>query len=214
MGKGIEERLIEAALPHVVFDGWSEEAFCAAIADCAIDEVVARGLFPRGALDLAVAYHRAGDAAMCACIARTDLEDLRFRDKVAFALRTRIEGLDREAVRRACAVFALPPHAPEGARLIWQTADNIWCALGDRSEDVNWYTKRATLAAVYSSVLLYWLGDESDGSGASWQFLDRRIEDVMGIEKFKAGIKENPALSRFIAGPLALLSKIRAPGAI
>ena len=69
----------------------------------------------------------------------------------------------------------------------------MWYAAGDTSTDFNFYTKRATLAGVYSSTLLYWLNDRSPGSEATWGFLDRRIDDVMKIEKLKARSSRGPA---------------------
>ena len=155
-------RLLDAALNHVAFDGWSETTFRAAVTDAGVDPVVARGLFPRGAVDMAIAFHRRGDDAMAARLAQAGDEGLRYRDKVARAIRTRIEVVDdREAVRRGTTLFALPLYAPDGAKLIWGTADRIWGALGDTARDFNWYTKRATLSGVYSSTVLFWLGDDS-----------------------------------------------------
>ncbi|WP_289152210.1 COQ9 family protein [uncultured Salipiger sp.] len=205
-------RLLDAALNHVAFDGWSETTFRAAVTDAGVDPVVARGLFPRGAVDMAIAFHRRGDDAMAAKLAQADDEGLRYRDKVARAIRTRIEVVDdREAVRRGTTLFALPLYAPDGAKLIWGTADRIWGALGDTARDFNWYTKRATLSGVYSSTVLFWLGDDSIDHQATWDFLDRRIEDVMRIEKTKAKVRENPLLKRVFAGPERVLSNIRAP---
>ena len=83
--------------------------------------------------------------------------------------------------------------------------------LGDTSEDVNWYTKRATLSAVYSSTVLFWLGDTSEGHAETWAFLDRRIENVMQIEKVKAQVNSSPTLSMLMAGPNWLLSHVKAP---
>ncbi|SMX31954.1 COQ9 family protein [Maliponia aquimaris] len=206
------DKILDAALMHVPFDGWSETSFRAAVAEAGVDPVVARGLYPRGAVDLAVAYHRRGDAEMLDRLARADLSEMRFRDRVAFAVRARIEAAeDREAVRRGTTLFALPIYAPDGARLIWDTADAIWTALGDTSRDINWYTKRATLSGVYSATVLYWLGDDSPGNEATWAFLDRRIEDVMRIEKVKAQVRDNRLLSGLLAGPAHLLSRVKAP---
>lgn len=206
------DKILDASLMHVPFDGWSEESFRAAVSDAGVDPVVARGLFPRGAVDLAVAYHKRGDAEMLRRIAAADLNDMRFRDKVAFAVRARIEAVDdREAVRRGTTLFALPLYAPDGARLIWGTADAIWTALGDTSRDFNWYTKRATLSGVYSSTVLYWLGDDSLGAEATWDFLNRRIEDVMRFEKFKAQVRGNRLLSGLMAGPGRVLDRVKAP---
>lgn len=206
------DALLDAALMHVAFDGWSEVSFNAAVADTGLDPVVARALFPRGSVDLAVAFHKRGDDIMAARMAATDMSGLKYREKVALAVRLRIEAVeDREAVRRGTTLFALPMHAADGARLIWGTADRIWTALGDTSDDVNWYTKRATLSGVYSATVLYWLGDDSLDNQATWDFLDRRIDDVMRIEGAKAKMRNNPVLGKLLAGPNMLLSRIKAP---
>lgn len=207
-----EDQLLQAIKPHVPFDGWSDTAFRAAIADSGVNDTVARALFPRGAVDLALVYHRRGDAAMMARLQEAHLDGIRFRDRIAFAVRTRLEMVeDRELVRRGMTLFSLPHHAADGSRAIWGTADRIWTALGDSSDDVNWYTKRATLSAVYSATVLYWLGDTSPGHQATWDFLDRRIDNVMQIEKLKAQARDNPVLSKLMAGPNAILSRIHAP---
>ncbi len=206
------EALLDAALPHVPFDGWSETTFRAAIADSGTAPALARAMFPRGGLDLAVAYHRRGDRLMAERMAGTDLSALRFRDRIAAAVKTRLEVVeDRELVRRGTTLFALPQNAAEGARLIWGTADLIWTTLGDTTRDFNWYTKRATLSGVYGSTVLYWLGDDSLDHQATWDFLDRRIGDVMQIEKLKASFRENPLGKAFLAGPAKLFQKVKAP---
>jgi len=208
----IKTQLLDAALVHVAFDGWSEDTFRAAIRDSEVDPATAKMVCPKGALDLAIAFHEAGDAGMVKALEERDMSDMRFRDKVALAVRLRLEAIeDKEAVRRGTTLFALPHNAPEGAKLIWGTADAIWTALGDTSVDVNWYTKRATLSAVYSSTVLYWLGDDSVEYEATWEFLDRRIENVMQFEKLKAQVNGNPVLSRLMAGPNWVLGRVKAP---
>jgi ubiquinone biosynthesis protein COQ9 len=188
----LKTRLMQAALPHVPFDGWSEATFRAAARDAGVDEGLARAHCPRGAVDLALAYHRAGDDAMAERLRAADLGSMRFRDRVAAAVRFRLEAADREVVRRSATLFALPMYAPDGARAIWGTADRIWTELGDTADDLNWYTKRATLAGVYAATVLYWLGDDSPGNAATWDFLDRRIAGVMQIETLKARLRANP----------------------
>lgn len=206
------DALLDAALMHVAFDGWTEATFAAAVADTGIDPTLARALCPRGAVDLALAYHRRGDQVMLERLATEDLTGLRFRDKIAAAVRFRLEAVeDKEAVRRGVTLFALPSHAADGAKAIWGTVDAIWTALGDTSEDINWYSKRATLSGVYSSTVLFWLGDETPGHQATWEFLDRRIDNVMQFEKLKADVQKNPLLKPLLAGPAWLAGQIRKP---
>lgn len=211
MTNPVKDAILAAAMAHVPFDGWSEATLRAAIADAGVADGLARAMFPRGALDLALAYHAQGDAAMVQALGRADLSSMRFRERIAHAVRLRLEAADKEAVRRGTTFFALPQHATQGAKAIWGTADAIWTALGDTAKDISWYTKRATLSAVYGSTVLYWLGDDSPGQENTWAFLDRRIEDVMQFEKFKSAVAANPLGKAIVDGPLAWLARMRAP---
>lgn len=206
------DALLDAALPHVAFDGWSEASFKAAARDADLSDAEARALAPRGAIDLAVAYHRRGDQAMLAKLADADLTGMRFRDKVITALKLRLEAMDdREAVRRASTLFSLPNHAAEGGKLVWETADHVWTALGDESRDGNWYSKRAILSGVWASTVLYWLGDDSADFADTHDFIDRRIEDVMRFEKLKGQLRDNPLTKPFMQMQEAVMGKMRAP---
>ncbi len=206
-----QDAMLDAIIPHVPFDGWSQAAFDAAARDAGLAAADAAVLCPRGALDLATAYHQRGDAQMVAAMAQADLAEMRYSDKVAHAIWLRLAAGDREVVRRGSSLFAMPQNAGDGATLIWGTADAIWTVLGDTSDDVNWYTKRATLSAVYGAVVLYWLGDESADGQPTRDFIARRIDNVMQVEKLKAQARDNRFLSA-LTGPLAkMASSIKAP---
>ncbi|MDN5785502.1 COQ9 family protein [Pseudorhodobacter sp.] len=211
-----KQAILQAAIPHVAFEGWSDASFRAAIADSEVAPGLASALYPRGGLDLALEFHRRGDTDMVEKLAATDLTNMRYTARVAYAIHTRLADADRELVRRGTTLFALPQNAAEGARAIWGTADAIWKALGDTSTDFNWYTKRMTLSGVYASTVLFWLGDDSPGNAATWDFLDRRLADVGQFEKFKAGLRDNPLTRSLREGPFssafAVFDKVRMPG--
>ena len=95
--------------------------------------------------------------------------------------------------------------------MVWETSDLIWQLIGDNSEDYNWYSKRTILSAVYASTVLYWLGDNSEGSEETWHFLDRRIEDVMKFESVKAQLKKNKLTKEFNGLTGNFLKKIKRP---
>ncbi len=207
------DAILDAAMMHVPFDGWSETSFSAAAQDAGVPIGEARALFPRGAVDLAVAFHRRGDRGLGTRLVETDLTGMRFREKVTWAVKARLDAVedDKEAVRRGATLFALPIYAADGAKLVWETADTIWAGLGDTSEDLNWYTKRATLSGVYSATVLFWLGDTSEGHSATWAFLDRRIGDVMRFEEIKAMVRTNALLKPFAEGFERFASSVKAP---
>lgn len=211
----MQAQLLAAALPHVAFDGWSETSLRAACQDLSITRQMAALACPRGAIDLAIRFHHDGDEAMQVVLQKTDINAMKIREKITFSVRARLDAVrDKEAVRRGATLMALPQHAAEGAGLVWGTCDRIWAAIGDSSADVNWYTKRLTLSSVYSATVLYWLGDNSPNHQDTWTFLDRRIENVMQFEKFKAQVNANPLAKQLLVGPNWLLSKIKAPSGV
>ena len=204
--------LMRAATAHVAFDGWSEASFAAAAANCGLSLDDAHALCPGGAVDLAAAFHISGDDALRAWAAQTDLGDMRYSQKVARLVWKRIEiSDDKELVRRGMTLFSLPQHSAQGASLMWGTADSIWAALGDTSDDLNWYSKRAILSAVFGSSVLFWLGDDSADDADTHAFIDRRISNVMQFEKLKGQVRKSKALGPLVSMLDGLTAKVRAP---
>ncbi|MDX1400306.1 MAG: COQ9 family protein [Kiloniellales bacterium] len=184
-GKTEERRreILASILPHVVFDGWTLHAMKAGAEDMKLEDGELFRHFPRGAADVIAFFSREADKAMLEELAKLDLPSMRVRDKVAAAVQLRLSAVEaeKEAVRRGVAFFALPVNAPLGLTCLYRTVDAIWQGIGDRSTDYNFYTKRLLLSGVYSSTLIHWLDDKSEGHDASWQFLDRRIDEVLKI---------------------------------
>jgi ubiquinone biosynthesis protein COQ9 len=183
----LRDRLAEAVLAAAVFDGWNQVAIGSAARSLNLAAGEAERLFPGGVLEIIDWIDRRATERMVGELAERDLKALRIRERVALAVRLRLEPLTahREALRRAAALMATPFNARRGAAAVWRTVDAIWHALGDASTDYNYYTKRALLAGVYGSTTLVWLNDRSEGCADSWAFLDRRIENVMQFEKLK-----------------------------
>ena len=199
------DRLLLAALPHVPFDGWSEAALTAAAVDLGLEPADARNAFPGGPVAL-VTYHAAyADRRMEEALKESDLAAMRVRERIAHAVRLRLEqnAAHREAIRAALPILAQPANGPHALYSIYRTVDAIWFAVGDRTTDFGFYTKRALLAGVYLSTLLYWLNDSSENSNASWGFLDRRIADVMRIQTTRA------RFARFRPPGMGLLRRLR-----
>lgn len=202
--------ILAAALPNVPFDGWSIALLRNAADEAGVDRETQRRAFPAGVADLVTYWCDVCDAEMVTRLGASDLSAMKIREKITYAVRTRIEVMtkDRIAARRGLSFFASPLHAAGGAGSLYNTVDAIWRAIGDTSSDFNFYTKRATLAAVYSATLAYWISDDSEGFRKTWEFLDRRIGDVMQIEKAKAGVK---GLVEKLPDPFKILGGIRYP---
>jgi len=184
----LRRRLALAVGENAVFDGWTRTAVDSAAGQLGIDPVQARLAMPKTQAGLIDLYLQEVDRGLAAWFTPERLEPLKIREKIRSLVWRRLEimGPAREAVRRALAILAMPQNVPLALKASWRTADLMWRIAGDTSTDFNHYTKRMTLGAVYASTLLAWLDDQSEGWSDSAAFLDRRIDDVMKFEKWKA----------------------------
>lgn len=187
----IRDRLVLAALSHVVFDGWSINALRAAAVDEGLDPSLAERAFLGGPAAAVEHFIDLADRLMAEDVAAAELAAQRVPDRVFTILEARFKRWvpHREAIRRALAVLALKPGV--AARATARTVDAVWSLAGDRSHDFSWYTRRATLGAVYSATLLFWLEDESEDGVATQAFLRRRLGDVgriTGLRKQVQGL--------------------------
>jgi ubiquinone biosynthesis protein COQ9 len=191
------DRLIEAILPDVPFDGWSMAALRHAAQRCGIDAGEAQALFPRGAPDLVAAFSRWADHRMLERLEAARLDELSTTPRVRLAIHSRFGILApwREAVRSSLSVLALPPHAVLASRLLYETVDGMWYAAGDKTTDFSFYTKRATLAGLYAAAMVYWLDDRSEGFRDTTAFVDRRLDDLKRVGEVRARFDE--FLTRF-----------------
>lgn len=196
--------LVDALLNHVPFDGWTQAALSRAAEDLGIPADRASLVFPGGGIDMVDAFIARLDEQMTAQLDALGLPLMKIRDRIRTAVRVRLElsASHREAIRRAVSTLAMPQNTARLAQILWRTADSMWRAAGDTATDYNYYTKRITLGGIYSSTLLVWLDDQSEGLADTWGFLDRRIDGVMRFEKSKAQVQKlcanRPSLSRFL----------------
>jgi len=188
---GLRDRLADAMAAEASFDGWTRTALAAGARRLELQQGEADRLFPGGPIQVLTHLSQRADFRTVEDMEKEGVGALKIRDRIRGAVRIRLErhAGEREAVRRALALLSLPFNAGIALKLLYKTVDAMWYAAGDTSTDFNFYTKRATLAGVYSSTLLYWLNDRSTGAEATWAFLDRRIDDVMKIEKLKSQVR-------------------------
>lgn len=200
-----------ATLPHVPLDGWSRRALRAGLGDAGLDPRDLDLVFPGGPVEAIEVWCDLADRRMAEELAAEDLASMKIRARVARAVMGRLAAVrgQKEAVGRALALLSLPQNAPAAARTGFRTVDTIWRAIGDRSSDFSWYTKRASLGAVYGATLLYWLNDDSEDDARTAAFLDRRIEALMIIPKVQGRLR---ALGERLPDPLALIRRLRPAG--
>ena len=191
MTEELREALLKSTLRHVPFDGWSLRALRAGAEAIGLSQASIKVYFPGGGTEVLELHSRILDKRMEKTLIMSELNDMRIRDRIALAIRLRLETMEgeREAVRRAVTLLALPQNASLSWCLLYRTVDAMWRAVGDTAADWNFYSKRGLLAVVYGSSLLFWLQDETENKEETWKFISRRIDDVMLFPQIHAKIR-------------------------
>ena len=186
-----EQQVLDAALRLAPDLGWTAQTATLAGAACGLSDGETQLLTPNGPRDLAALLWRRHDARALAALATLDPAALKVREKITRALTARLDAVepDAAAVRRLTGFLALPGHLALGARLTWDSADLLWRWAGDTATDENHYSKRAILAGILAGALNIRL---ASGREAALAFVDRRIENVMAFEKWKATTQFHP----------------------
>ena len=185
-----KDRVLEAAMLHAAFDGWSRRTLVNAAADAGLDPATARRLFPQG-----------GDSLLAWLDDWADRRCWR-RLRIARSAAAGTPAHRAPGAHAAGAADAAPRGDPPRGGRAWharQSRGHRARALAHRRSDVanaglggapsdgfDYYSRRATLAGVLTASFLYWLDDKSDECADSWAFLDRRIEDVMRIGRARS----------------------------
>jgi ubiquinone biosynthesis protein COQ9 len=200
----IRAKLAPGIAANAAFDGWSDAARDMAAQADGIDTDIAALAFKDGPVDMIDAWFAHIDDVMLAALPPERLALMKVREKITALVEARLDAtsIDRESLRRAVAILALPQNLVKATRLGWRTVDTIWRAAGDVATDYNYYTKRTILLGVYASTITVFLDDESEGLADTRAFLRRRIDGIMQFEKAKAGFLKRTehgfSLSRFV----------------
>ena len=193
--------ILNAALMHVPFDGWSDAALAAGAADAGVEQHLVSALFPRGAIDAIALHSRLADTEMVAAFHALPEapQKIHLGIRALVLLRLELANQNKDAVRRALTMLALPAHAKLSAELLYETVDAMWRAAGNTDTGFSFYTRRATLAAVYSATLLAWLADNSGDMGKTVAFLDRRLANLAAMPRATAPLRGVKAASEQFA---------------
>ena len=131
----IRDEILEATLPNVIFDSWSELALRDGARMAGYDAGMALRAFPGGVRDLVEHFGAWTDRRMLEAMRHHPLAEMRTGDRVRLAVRSHFEVLEphREAKRRLLAYLAMPQNLGLGMTLLYRTVDAMWFAAGDQA---------------------------------------------------------------------------------
>ena len=187
--------LVNAMLVHVPFDGWSWTALEQGAIDMDFEtklnfedrKKIYYDLFKNGPIDFIETFSKIIDDEMEKNYESLAIKPDRVPQKIKtiILIRLHLSQKYKEAVRSSLSLTAIPKNSKQSLKILYRTCHRIWKIAGDTSTDFSFYTKRASLAAVYSSTLLFWLNDNSSTQDETEAFLDRRLKDISKISNLK-----------------------------
>ena len=179
------DRAVRAMLPIAADDGWNWATLRAGLAAAGEHPELAESHFPDGPAGAVAAWADLADREMEAAAAAKGMSGLRTPGRVRRAVEMRFAAAapHKRALRRAVSLLALPWNAGLALETTARTANAIWYAAGDSSADFSWYTRRASLGAIYAATLTYWLRNDDPDTADAMAFFDRRFADLARLQR-------------------------------
>lgn len=185
----LQARILTAALEFVPLHGWSMEAIAAGAETIGLSTATT-GMFYNGAGDLVHHFIAQCNAQLTEILAEQhnqvqlgNAEQKKTADFLRDAVETRLRMLSPyiETWPQAMSILLLPHNIPDSLKHLSTLVDDMWYYAGDRSTDLNWYTRRAALTGIYNTTELVMVQDSSPDFQDTWNFLDNRIQDVVNM---------------------------------
>jgi ubiquinone biosynthesis protein COQ9 len=201
------QAILTQALKHAPFEGWTPSMLEHAARDAGYQPFDTQRFLSGGIAELLAYFSSESDAQMAQDAGSLSLASMKVHHRIMAIISARLKRnlVHREAIRRAMAYYALPLNAPSGMQVLYKTLDEIWYLAGDTSTDFNFYTKRALLAPVFTSTVLFWLDDKSEDQKDTLAFLERRLKDVLKIQTFRKSVEAT--VSEFMKSPFGFLKR-------
>lgn len=168
----LRRRWLEALLPNVPFDGWTDETAQKAAKMCGLTPGEQALAAPRGLADLVDGFFEITEETARNELETLDLAELGVREKVARGVQVWLAALapHKEAARRAAIRGFLPWVAGDAVQRVYSVADMIWTGIGDTSEDYNKYSKRGLLGATLPLIFMRWLDEDDEAALEAYIF--------------------------------------------
>lgn len=183
----LRDRAIRAMLPVAAEQGWNWGTIRAGLRAAGEDPALAASHFPDGPAGAVLGWIDLLNREMAEAAAAEGVTALRVSQRIRRVIELRLQAMapHKRALRRALSLLALPWNAPHGLRATAEAVDAMWHAAGDTSADFSWYTRRATLAAIYAATIAWWLRDDDPSIADAMRFLDRRLADLKAFQGMK-----------------------------
>ena len=181
----VRDRAVRAMLPIAAEQGWNWGTIRAGLQAAGEEPALAESHFPAGPVGAVLAWIDLLNREMAEAATAEGVTSLRVPQRIRRVVELRLLAMapHKRALRRALGLLALPWNAGAGLRATAGAVDAMWHAAGDTSADFSWYTRRATLAAIYAATIAWWMRDDDLDIADTMAFLDRRLAELAKLQR-------------------------------
>ena len=200
-----KSKLLSTILKEVKTHGWTNSSIENSLKKEKINRLDFNILFPGGIDEVIEFFLESIDKSMKKYINKNLANTKSITKKVADALKYRFVLFNKKKliISKTIPYIILKPHLL--VKLTWKTSDLIWRAIADNSTDFNYYTKRSTLALIYTSTLAYWVENKNKTQEIN-DFIDRRIANLISFGIKKGKLKNR--IRKYLPETSIILSKL------
>ena len=121
-----------------------------------------------------------------------NFSNYRTHEKIVFFVIKRLEQLNNLVDKNKIFKESIKPSfLISSNKILFKIADEIWYLSGDKSTDINYYTKRLILMKIYALTFSFFVFDKSDNFINTKMFLDKQIKSVISFGRFKNKVKKS-----------------------
>ena len=119
-----------------------------------------------------------------------NFSNYRTHEKIIFFVIKRLEEFNKLVDKKKIFKETIKPSFfISSNKILFKISDEIWYLSGDKSTDINYYTKRLILMKIYALTFSFFVFDKSDDFINTKMFLDKQIKSVISFGKFKNKVK-------------------------
>ena len=175
--------ILEDTKKYVAKDGWSENILKKVINNTVKSSDLAY-LFPNGYLDILELSLSELNKSVENKIGKINIINFPISKRMKKILSVRLEILNEEKkfFKKTFNHLILPKNNKIMKKNLYNSVDSMWYLAGDNSTDFSFYTKRLTLAIIYTNALFIFFNKDIEQANAN---IERNLKRISNIPKFK-----------------------------
>lgn len=186
----LRKDVLQIAKSIVIKYGWNDNLLINISKNSKFNHSEIQVLFPRGYKSLLQLYLHEINEKMILKSRNIDLIRLKLHERIRelIILRLKIMLIEKKLISKTFLFLLLPQNYKFSIINLYKTVDEIWYLAGDNSTNFNFYSKRAILGSIYTSVMIHFINNNNIDD--TIEILNKQLKKVSKIPKIKNRVND------------------------